>query len=386
MTHMNKIRMKRAQDICAEVLNMPRGKPHEETGRVSMDHKQYRQYARKLEAEKKKTRAASMRAEKAERRAGELDRALAGERQARGDETARADQAETDRDRYKAEYEKLGQLNKDIRAEMKATEQARKEDYQAWKKELNDKEKSFQEKEAAGRQLIDQLRARAESAEQSRDQEKDRADRAEAAPQMIMGAVPFNITRIRLPKAGMIERAGSYREKAQARVDRAMQDRKHQMQKLAEDAARNEVAAELNQARRDNETAAARNAALESELETEKLNTEAVRIDLHNTQETNRTLANQVAVLKDEKEELDEKYQALEKSFNKLYEMFRPLIKLWNLLIEKRADPKPWLDGVVKFGEEVVNEALRAVQKKEQPRTRQAPRASQEYDGPELGD
>ena len=66
VTHMDVIRMKKAQDICAEVLKMPRGKPHKETGRVSMDHKQYRQHARALAAEKKKTGTAEKQAERAD--------------------------------------------------------------------------------------------------------------------------------------------------------------------------------------------------------------------------------------------------------------------------------------------------------------------------------
>ena len=357
VTHMDKTRMKRAQDICAKALNMPRGTPHTETGRVSMDHKQYRQHARKLEAEKRKTRTAKERAERAEAKNETLEPALAGERQARQGVKTRADQAEVDRDWYKAEYEALGKLNKKIREQLRATEAARKADYQAWKKELNDKEKTFEQKETAGRELVATLRNRAAAAELERDKEKDRADRAESQPQMIMGAVPFSMAKIKLPKAGVMQRASSYREKAQVHVDRALQDRKHQIQRIAEDAARNEVASELNQAKLDNETAAARNKALASELETEKLNTEAVEIDLQNTQETNRTLHNEITVVKDENKEL--KVQLSTWS-----DLFGRLLNVYTGLHRAKKEPMIWLDevikGAIKLAEEYMQQPERA--------------------------
>ena len=359
VTHMDKTRMKRAQDICAEALNMPRGKPHKETGRVSMDHKQYRQHARQLAAEKRKTRTAKERAERAEAKNETLETALGGERQARQGVKIRADQAEKDRDWYKAEYEALGKLNKEIREQLRATEAARKADYQAWKKELNDKEKTFEQKETAGQELVATLRNRAEAAELERDKEEDRADRAESQPQMIMGAVPFRMGKIKLPQAGIVQRAGSYREKAQAHVDRALQDRKHQIQQIAEDAARNEVAAELNQAQRDNENAAAHNKALASELETEKLNTEAVKIDLQNTQETNRTLANQVTVMKDEKEKLDTEHTKLQEIYKSMWDVFEPLTKLMRKLYKAGHSTDNWLEDIVKEAEKLANKLLK---------------------------
>ena len=172
---MDKTRMKRAQDTCAEALHMPRGKPRKETGRVSLDRHQYRQHARQLAAEKKKTREAVARAEQAEARNETLEKTLAEAKaqvdiwkrntqeqihktiSVKTEEKERADQAEKDRDHYKAEYEKLGELNKKIRAEMKATEAAHKEDYQKWKAELNDKETTFQEKETAGKELVAEM-------------------------------------------------------------------------------------------------------------------------------------------------------------------------------------------------------------------------------------
>ena len=143
VTHMDKTRMKKAQDICAQVLKMPRGKPHTETGRVSMDHKQYRQHARALAAEEKKTRAAHTKIDS-------LTTALTGEKNGRQGEKTRAEKAEAELKKQKAEYKELGDANRTLRQRLKDSGQARQEDYQAVKRIMTDTTMNqFQRIEAA---------------------------------------------------------------------------------------------------------------------------------------------------------------------------------------------------------------------------------------------
>ena len=52
-----------------------------------------------------------------------------------------------------------------------------------------------------------------------------------------------------------------------------------------------------------------------------------------NEEETNRTLTNQLTVMKDEKEKLAAEHTKLKQSYEKLIELFQPLIKAWNEFI-----------------------------------------------------
>ena len=198
----------------------------------------------------------------------------------------------------------------------------------------------------------------------TRDQEKARADRAEAQPQMIMGAVPFRMAKIKLPPAGIMHRG--YRVTAQAHVDQALQDRKHQIQRVAEDATRNEVAAELNKAQRDNETAAARNTALESE----RLNKQSVEVELKNEKENSLTLANENTVVKGENEKMKKELSVWSK-------LFAPLLRVYSSLHEKGRGPHDWLDRVIKNAIELAEKTLQtrtpAPAQKTQTRKQPAP-------------
>ena len=161
VTHMDVIRMKKAQDICAEVLNMPRGKPHKETGRVSMDHKQYRQHARALAAEKKKTRTAEKRAEAKNET---LKTALAGEKNGRKGEKTRADNADAELEKQKTEYKELGDANRILRQRLKDSGQARQEDYQTLKRIMTDTTLNKYDRAEAAGDWVDERLAHSEPA------------------------------------------------------------------------------------------------------------------------------------------------------------------------------------------------------------------------------
>lgn len=187
VTHMNKARMRQAQDICADVLGMSRGQDAGETGRTHLSRAEYRRLAEAVATERARTSAARGQRNQVTTDNATLTDDLASERTAHGNTKTRAakaeedlDEAQRERDEAKLEYKRLGELNKDIRDHMKDTGEAHKKDYQDWKKELADKDKTYEEKEAAGNKLIGELRARAEAAETVRDKETERADQAEA--------------------------------------------------------------------------------------------------------------------------------------------------------------------------------------------------------------
>ena len=150
LTHMNQARMSKAQDICARVLGMERAKTYKDRKKdgeidknpVHIDAKQFRA-AKRAEAK------------------------AVAEVQAKADEQVQA--VKTELGTLKTEYQKLGELNKSIRAEMTATGEAHKEDYQVWKKTLNDAKKTYEEKEAAGRTLVGDLQRRLKETETARD-------------------------------------------------------------------------------------------------------------------------------------------------------------------------------------------------------------------------
>ena len=359
LTHMNQSRMSKAQDIVARTLGMERGVRYAE--REDLDKNPRHTSHQAFRAEKQAEAQA-----RAEERATADQRVQAVETAA----GARIQAAEAERDALKTEYEKLGALNNFIRTEMKAIGTAGKQDYQAWAAKLRDQELTYEEKKADGQQLLDGIRDRVTETEQAReaaiterDQERKRADGAEAnvksltadlvretkradaaeeKPLMVGGITPFHMPRIKLPKpAGIMQRAGSYRETAQEHVNRSLQERKHAIQHIAEDHARLGVATELDDAQKKHRSDEARYKVLESKLETEQLTRQSVEIDLSNERQTNQDLSNQITVVTGEKE-------ALKKNLSLWEKFFGPFLRLYNSLAKEKKEPQLWLEQAIK--------------------------------------
>lgn len=148
--------LSRMQNICAKVLGMERGESKKETKRVHLAPAEYRRLAKEKEnaVTKAKTAAETTANVAAQARIKEGKKVV-----------KERDDLKIERDELKENYKALGELNRSFRNQMKESGLATGDDYQVWKKTLEDPDTNYDEKVAASEKLLESIKARVETVE-----------------------------------------------------------------------------------------------------------------------------------------------------------------------------------------------------------------------------